>query len=219
MRIITISREFGSGGRELGKRLADLMGFAYYDREIILAVAEKQGLDSGYVERALEIGVAQLVPLTFRHSFYSMPMLQTVPTELLAAQKEVLHKIAETGEDCIIVGRSADVILQEKNPFNMFVYADTQAKIARCLERAEDGEHITPREMKQKIRKIDSGRALTKEMLSGSKWGAKENYHLTVNTTGWDIKDIVPPVAEFITAWFECHGKKDQALQSDSQKP
>lgn len=207
MRIITISREFGSGGRELGKRLADQLGFAYYDKEIILAVAEKRGMDSGYVERALEVGVAQLVPLTFRHSFYSPPMFQTVPTELLSAQKEILHKIAETGEDCIIVGRSADVILREQNPFNMFVYADMDAKIARCIERAEEGEHITPREMKQKIRKIDSGRALTKEILSGSKWGAKENYHLTVNTTGWNIKDIVPPVAEFVTRWFDSHDK------------
>lgn len=203
MRIITISREFGSGGRELGKRLADHLGYAYYDREIITAVAEKRGMDEKYVEHALEVGVAQLVPLTFRHSFYSPPIFQAVPTDLLTAQKEVLYKIAEAGENCIIVGRSADAILREKNPFNIFVYADPEAKIQRCLERAEPNEKITRREMKQKIRKIDSGRALTKEILTGSKWGAKENYHLTVNTTDWNIKDLIPPVAEFINAWFE----------------
>ncbi len=203
MKIITISREFGSGGRELGKRLADHLGFAYYDREIITAVAEKRGMDEKYVEHALEVGVAQLVPLTFRHSFYTPPIFQAVPTDLLTAQKEVLHKIADSGENCIIVGRSADAILREKNPFNIFVYADLEAKIQRCLDRAEEGEHLSRREMKQKIRKIDSGRALTKEILTGSKWGAKENYHLTVNTTNWNIKELVPPVAEFVNAWFE----------------
>ncbi len=203
MRIITISREFGSGGRELGKRLADRLGFAYYDKEIILAIAEKQGMDSNYVERALEVGVAQLVPLTFRHSFYTPPAFQAIPPELLAAQKDILHRIAETSQDCIIVGRSADVILSDKNPFNLFVFADMEAKIKRCIERADPEEEISPREMKQKIRKIDSGRARTKEILSGSRWGAKENYHLTVNTTDWDIKELVDPVAEFITRWFD----------------
>ena len=69
MRIITISREFGSGGRELGKRLADELGFDYYDREIISSIAAKQGLDENYVENMLENSAWQTVPLTFRHSF------------------------------------------------------------------------------------------------------------------------------------------------------
>ena len=63
-RIITISREFGSGGRELGKRLSDILGFDYYDREIIAAIAEAKGLDENYVEKALESGISQRVPVT-----------------------------------------------------------------------------------------------------------------------------------------------------------
>lgn len=74
MRIITISREFGSGGRELGKRLADALGFDYYDREIIESIAKGQGLDEGYVEKALEEHAWRRVPLTFcRAPFPALP--------------------------------------------------------------------------------------------------------------------------------------------------
>jgi cytidylate kinase len=73
MRIITISREFGSGGRELGKRMADELGFAYFDREIITAIAQKRGLDENYVEHALDNSVATTFSFTFRHSFAMPP--------------------------------------------------------------------------------------------------------------------------------------------------
>ena len=69
MKIITISREFGSGGREVGKRLADELGFAYYDREIIAAVAKNSELDEGYVEKILETGIPRTFPFSFGRSF------------------------------------------------------------------------------------------------------------------------------------------------------
>ena len=73
MKIVTISREFGSGGRELGKRLADTLGFDYYDREIITAIAQAQGMDEHYVEQALEDHAWQHIPLTYGRSFASIP--------------------------------------------------------------------------------------------------------------------------------------------------
>ena len=69
MKIITISRQFGSGGRELGKRLADILGFDYYDREIITAISQSKGMDAGYIERTLNNHAWQNIPVTFRHSF------------------------------------------------------------------------------------------------------------------------------------------------------
>lgn len=90
MNIITISREFGSGGRELGKRLADLLGYDYYDREIITAIAAKNELDEGYVEKVLENRNWQTIPLTFRHSFTGVNMVQQIQTNLLVAQKRVI---------------------------------------------------------------------------------------------------------------------------------
>ena len=95
MKIVTISREFGSGGRELGKRLADLLGFNYYDREIITAIAEAQGMDEGYVEKALEDHAWQHIPLTYGRSFSTGAMLQSTQTSLLIEQKRVLDGIRD----------------------------------------------------------------------------------------------------------------------------
>ena len=113
MKIITISREFGSGGRELGKRLADELGFDYYDKEIIIAIAQGQGLDEGYVEKALEHHIWRSVPLAFGRSFAGAVALQSAQTNLLLEQKRVIERIAEAGKDCVIVGRNADFILRD----------------------------------------------------------------------------------------------------------
>lgn len=200
MNIITISREFGSGGRELGKRIADLLGYEYYDREIITAIAAQNKMDEDYVEKALEN--RQAIPLTFRHSFASVNMMQQTQTNLLVAQKRVMEGIAEAGENCVIVGRNADVLLADRKPFRIFVCAGMEAKIRRCMERASEGEKLSRREIEQNIRRIDKNRARTRELLGGSKWGNGSAYHLTMNTTEWDIKELAPATAEFAMCWF-----------------
>ena len=202
MRIITISHEFGSGGRELGKRLADELGFDYYDKEIITAIAQRQGLNENYVENALENHAWQTVPLTFRHSFTGASLLQSTQTALLLEQKRVIESIAKTGRDCIIVGRNADVILQKEHPFNIFVCADIETKIRRCTERAPEGERLSRKEIEQHIRRIDKNRAKTREIITDSKWGERSMYHLIINTTGWNIKELAPAIGEFIIHWF-----------------
>lgn len=202
MRIITISREFGSGGRELGKRLADELGFDYYDKEIITAIAQRQGLNENYVENALENHAWQTVPLAFRHSFTGASLLQSTQTALLLEQKRVIESIAKTGRDCIIVGRNADVILQKEHPFNIFVCADIETKIRRCTERAPEGERLSRKEIEQHIRRIDKNRAKTREIITDSKWGERSMYHLIINTTGWNIKELAPAIGEFIIHWF-----------------
>ena len=82
MKIVTISRQFGSGGRELGKRLADELGFDYYDREIITSIAQAQGMDEGYVEKALEDHAWQHIPLTYGRSFASGAVMQSTQTKI-----------------------------------------------------------------------------------------------------------------------------------------
>jgi len=203
MRIITISREFGSGGRELGKRLADVLGFDYYDREIISSIAQAKGLDENYVEKALESGIWQRIPLTFHNSFSTGSMLQSAHIGLLQEQTRVIEGIARSGKNCVIVGRNADVLLAEQHPFTIFVCADMEAKVRRCMERAPEGEGLTRKEIEQYIRRIDKNRAQTYEMIAGSKWGQAGSYHLTVNTSSWSIKELAPAVAEFAKRWFE----------------
>lgn len=109
MHIITISREFGSGGRELGKRLADLLECDYYDSEIITAVACESGLDPHYVEKKLGDHGWQNLPITFRGTLGSAAYMQSSQIQLLLEQKKVLENIAALGKDCVIVGRNADI--------------------------------------------------------------------------------------------------------------
>lgn len=206
MKIITISREFGSGGRELGKRLADILAFDYYDKEIIGAVAANKGLDRDYTETILERPTWQTVPLHFHCSFSSVNVMQSkqmMQTSLLLEQKRVIEAIAQAGRDCVIVGRNADVLLKEYHPFCIFVCAEMDAKIQRCIKRAGSDESLTHQEIRRKIRSIDKGRRQTRDIIAGSPWGECGAYHLTVNTTGWNIKELAPAVADFAGRWFE----------------
>lgn len=202
MNIITISREFGSGGRELGKRIADLLEYDYYDREIITAIAKQKGLDESYVEKALENRTWQTMPLTYRQSFAGINRMQATQMNLLVAQKQVIEGIAKAGRDCVIVGRNADALLADRKPFSIFVCAGMDAKIRRCMERAGNGEGLSRREIENNIRSIDRNRAKTREMISGGKWGDCGTYHLTINTTDWNIRELAPAVAEFASRWF-----------------
>ena len=202
MSIITISREFGSGGREIGKRLADALGYAYYDREIVTAIAQKTQMDEGYVASALEGGgLFRSVPIHFGRTFSYSTTLMTNTANLFVEQHKIIPELAEKG-DCIIVGRAADAILEEYSPFNLFVYADMEAKVKRCQDRAPEGESLTQRELIRHIKKIDAERAKYHEMFSDTRWGRKESYHLCVNTTGADIKSLVPVIAQYAKSWF-----------------
>lgn len=205
MQIITISREFGSGGRELGKRLADILSYDYYDKEIIEKIAENKGMDKDYTAFILENPAWRTVPLHFRRSFSGMTALQAeqkLQTSLLLEQKRVIEAIVEVGRDCVIVGRNADVLLKAYHPLRLFVCAEMSEKIRRCMERAESGENLTHREIERKIRSIDKNRQQTREMISGSRRGECSAYHLIINTTEWEIKELAPAVAEFAKHWF-----------------
>ncbi len=209
MKIITISREFGSGGRELGTRLSELMHIDYYDREIISKIAKNTDMDENYAEYILNGHSISDMPISVRHSFSIPSILQSVQIDLLRNQKKVIEEIATAGRDCIIVGRNADVLLEEYDPFTIFVCASLDSKIRRCRERASEDENMTDKQIIKNIKLIDKNRKRTREMLSDSGWGECTTYNLTVNTTGWDIKDLVPHVAGFINGWYESRGEQE----------
>ena len=202
MRIITISREFGSGGRELGRRLAEVLSYDYYDKEIISAIASNKEMDEDYVARSIEQDRWQNIPLTFHQSIVGMPM-DTTHTDLLLEQKRVIEEIAKTGKDCVIVGRNADVLLREYEPFNIFVCADMEAKIRRCMKRASENECLNTKEMERKINKMDKSRSQTRDLITGNSWGDRSAYHLIVNTSNWKINELTLAVAEFTKSWYE----------------
>ena len=121
--IITISREFGSGGRELGKRLSDTLKIPCYDKEIIALIAKENGFDENYVSHILEKKIQAAYPFTIGHQFATaMNHVTEQAVKIAVEQHKIIEHFAIQGS-CIIVGRCADVILEEYSPFNIFVYA------------------------------------------------------------------------------------------------
>ncbi|MCR5690062.1 MAG: cytidylate kinase-like family protein [Clostridiales bacterium] len=205
MRIITVSRQFGSGGRELGKRLAERLGWDYYDREIIDAIAENKGCDPDYVRRTLSNHGWHNVQLTYSSTFSQLLWDPGRSTELLTKEQEILRGIAEMGNDCVIIGRRADVILEEYRPFRLFVCADMSARLERCMRHEQnrpENERLTEKQILRNIRRIDRNRVLTREILTGKQRGDSSAFDLTVNTVGWEIPDLTEALAEFALRRF-----------------
>ena len=197
-KIITIGREFGSGGRELGRRLSEHLGIAYYDQEIIAEIAKRTALSEAYVRQITENRPLTSFPIHFGGRFCALPdpLLQQ-SISIYYEQHRLLCELAEKS-DCIIVGRCADYVLRDSHPFRIFVYADAQSKLMRCMERRTPEETLSEQDMKRKITEIDRNRARYYAFFSGQKWGARENYDLLVNTSGQSVKKQAAALYEYL---------------------
>ncbi len=198
-KIITIGREFGSGGRELGRRLARELNFDYYDKEILSEISKHTSLSEEYVQQVVENQPRQLFPITVGRSFMyvdTQPLQQA--SNVFRAQQEIIREMAERS-DCVIVGRCADYILRDLKPFRIFVYADMQSRIERCRSRAPEGENMSDKEYRQQIVSMDKSRARYYDFYTDMKWGDKLNYELCINTTNQDI----PALAGFVAKIFK----------------
>lgn len=122
--------------------------------------------------------------------------------EVFSEQHRLLRELSEKS-DCIIVGRCADYILKEKNPFRIFVYADEASKLKRCMERQPADETLTEREMKKQMAALDRSRAQYYSYFSDQKWGAREHYDLMLNTSGRNIKKTAAALAEYLKGEIE----------------
>lgn len=197
-RIITVGREFGSGGRELGKRLADELGIAYYDNEIITQIAERTKMAEGYVQHVMENGPSTLLPITIGRSFYmGVDPIMEQNNVIYREQSRLIQEFAEKS-DCVIVGRSADYILREKNPFRLYVYADMEHKMERCRKRAPEQENFTDKELKRHIQDVDKRRGRYYQFFTGQTWGDRLNYDLCINTSNAEIKDIAEAIVKLV---------------------
>jgi cytidylate kinase len=206
MKIITISREFGSGGRELGKLIAEKLGIAYYDREIITAIAKNQELEEEFVANMIDRDLWKTIPLKFHNSFDKVNTAEITQQDLLKEEQRVLEEIAAKGKDCVIVGRHADYRLKDYKPFRIFVCADLDTRIDNCLLYEETGGADTIKKIAKNIQKIDKTRARNTAIVTGIEWGNPAHYELTINTTNWDLDALAPSIADVATKWFESHG-------------
>lgn len=209
MRIVTMSREFGSGGRELGKRLAEHLGFDYYDRQIIEEIATRCDVDTDYAKYVLRHEFAGSADITVQQSFHMPSVMQMTQVDLLRTQTEIIQDIAKKGRDFVIVGRNADVLLEEYDPLKIFVCANKDFKLNRCLHRGDPNEQITEKEILKKMKKIDKNRKKMRSMITDTVWGDVNTYNIVINTSGWEIKEMIPCVSDFVTKWFETHHTKE----------
>lgn len=202
MNIITISREFGSGGREVGKRLADALGYAYYDREILTAMAQSTEMEESYLEQILEQGAtAAQYPVTFGRTFSQFSYFSNLSSTLMAQQTALIKKIAQKG-NCVIVGRNANVILAEHNPLRIFVYAELESRIQRCRMRETESITRSDKVYEKQIKEVDKLRAKNHDLLCSYRWGDMRGYDLCLNTSYLDIKKLIPAVSQYVTEWF-----------------
>ncbi|MDO5330498.1 MAG: cytidylate kinase-like family protein [Bacillota bacterium] len=187
--VITIGREFGSGGREFGRRLAEEMGWAYYDQEILNEIAKNTDFSKEYIAELSEKKPLPLYPIHYGHSFIiGQTSAFTQDIDVFRAQSEAIKQLAAK-RNCVIIGRCADYVLRDQNPIRLFIYADMESKVKRCRER-DDKEHLTDQQMAKMIRKVDKRRKAYYEFYTGRRWGARESYDMLINTSNTDIKAL-----------------------------
>ncbi len=197
-RIITIGREFGSGGRELARRLSEELGYAYYDQEILREIASRTQLSESYVRAIVEHSPITSYPIHVVRSFHPVisPMMDQT-NKVCQEQTAIIREMAEKS-DCIIVGRCADYILRNFNPVRIFVYAEMSEKIRRCREKAGDAETLSDRELEKQIKSIDRNRKKYYDFYTGQEWGNRNNYDLLINTTNIPIRNAASELAALI---------------------
>ena len=188
--IITIGREFGSGGRELGKRIAEALGIAYYDKEILSEIANKTELAYDYVQQIIEKKPIVYYPITIGNTLSSPYGVTDINSTIYAEQCNVIKGLAEKSS-CVIVGRCADYILADQHPFRIFVYSDINSKIKRCREKGELDPELNDKKLAKKIKKIDKHRGEYYRFFTSNEWGNKENYDVCINTSNKSIKEVV----------------------------
>lgn len=195
--VISISREFGSGGRLVGKQLAARLGIPCYDRTIIQKTAEKSGLSPDFIARAEERARSRfhlsISPIGIGTAALGQ---QGVPVSHQAffAQADVIRELAEQGP-CVIVGRCSDYVLGERpNCLKVFIHASLARRVERCVEEY----HIPADDMERRVVQMDRGRANYYNYYTGHNWGEMRRYDLTINSDLTGIDGAVDLIANLV---------------------
>ena len=184
--VITVSREYGSGGRQIAKALAESLGFKYYDNELIKLVVEKSGYSPDFIEKN-----EQSIKNPIMHDFFAwyggpldsanMPSVES----LFKREKDVIKTISQT-ESCVIVGRLANVILKnKKHTFNVFISADENTEAERISKR----NNLSKNDALKKVRKVNRERAAHCEYFTSTEWGNADNYDLCIKSNAFGCEE------------------------------
>ena len=187
--IITITREFGSGGRTIAKKLADKLGYAYYDYEIVQQIAQESGFAKEYIE---ENGEDASSTSTF--GFIWNNYGYNLSDELYVAQRNVICELADKG-NCVIVGRCADYALED-NPYAVSVFI--KASLDERVQRIKRIYELNDSKAADLIQKTDKRRASYYNYYSSKKWGEAKSYNLCIDSGLVGIDGSIDMILKFI---------------------
>ena len=181
-RIITISREFGSGGRFIGEEVAKKLGIAYYDKNVINEIAEKSGLSPEYIQENAELSPKKGL---FAYALAGRDITgKSVEDMVYEAQRQVILELADK-EPCVIIGRNADYILKDRDDvLNVFIHGDAPEK----TQRIRQIYHVSEKDAAKMMADTDKRRMANYNFYTNQKWGKASNYTLCLNSSqlGYD---------------------------------
>lgn len=191
--IITIGRQFCSGGSEVGNRLAEKLCIPYYDRELMEQAAKEKGFTSEYVEELEEKPVGSFMYSFAVHSYSNGASQVMLPpgAQIFQVQTRLIEEAASRGS-CVIVGRSADFVLREDpRLLSVFIYGSLEYRAKRCMELYGIGEG----EAVKRLTRTDRQRASYYNSNTTGKWGARENYDLCLDVSRIGIDAAVEAIS------------------------
>lgn len=194
--IVTIGREFGSGGHEVGKRLANSLGIDFYDHEIISLAVQKTGFHEDYVttndEKAPDFATGAL--------FSGIDFYQPSPYDRIQAEEYKLIKEIAAKGSCVIVGRAADYVLRDTQHLSIFLFAPLEDRVKRkmALLTPEQACGINAAKMEKIVKQTDKQRRRYYEYYTDQKWGARDSHDLLINTSRSGIDGAVKIIETYI---------------------
>lgn len=196
-KIYTIGRQFGAGGRSIGKRLAQHLNIPFYDKELIAEAAKTSGLSNQVLSNMDEKHMSSLL-FSIVMSVQNKNMTpENRPVELIAYEGQIsaVKNVAEKG-DCVIVGRAADCILQDEHDVTSFFIC---APIGKRIKHVSERDRITEHEALEKIKRLDKSGESYYNSFSEQKWGHAESYNLCLSTAGISEDDVLRLMLRYIT--------------------
>ena len=195
--IITIDREFGSGGHEVGRRLAERLGLKLYDDELIAITAAA----TGYNEKYIRANDEKVPDYSINMVFTGMEPFQPNPYSKIQNQEfQLIKEIASEGS-CVILGRAADYILRDYDHVSIFVFAPIEDRVKRNLSMSAEkfpDEHHDENSMEKYVKQIDKQRRRYYEFYTDNKWGARDTYDLLINTSRTGVEGAVDIIETYI---------------------
>ncbi|NDV55138.1 cytidylate kinase-like family protein [Parabacteroides sp. 52] len=198
--ILTIGRQFGSGGREIGQKLAKALGISYYDKELMSVAAKESGLCEEVFEKADERTASGLsYALTTGYSYMGMYMPYTdflSHDGLFQIQSDAIRKLAEK-ESCVLVGRCADYILREDPDLISFFILNKKEDRIRRIKEYQDMK-LSDEEAKELMKKTDKSRAAYYNYYTNKIWGAASSYNFSIDVSVLGVDETVAFMKDFV---------------------